>query len=162
MLRPLLALLLVLCAMLGCAPSSSIQPQPQSQKALLKSNQASPTPSTATSELSTDSAQTLINLSDLVLERDRTGAFNTNGDLRPFWIVSGRITNLSGSTVTILRLKLIATEKNTGHDLDTAVITIKQEIPKDATVSFRRDVQLMLPASGWGWICLVDGATIKP
>jgi len=113
-------------------------------------------------EWSADEAQSLLRLSALLLGSETPVISSTSGDLRPLWTASGRITNLSTSTVTSVRLKLIASERANGHDLDTAIVPIQQVIPPAATVSFRREVQLMLPSRGWAWMCLPDGATVKP
>jgi NAD(P)-dependent dehydrogenase (short-subunit alcohol dehydrogenase family) len=155
-LRSGLVLVLGIYALTGCDTRN----QPQSQP---NGTIATPAPKTnAPKEMPTDEAQADFALTDLVLESNHSAIFNTNGDRRPFWIVSGRITNISSMTATSVRIKLVASEKASGRDLDTAVLDIKQEIPSAATVSFRRDVQLMLPAQGWSWVCSVDGATVRP
>lgn len=154
---PGVILILALSVLAGCdlTPREQTQSQPRTT--------AVPAPKpTAPTEMSTDEAQTDLQLSDLLLGSKTQVISSTNGDLRPLWIVSGRITNVSGSTVTSVRLKLIASEKASGHDLDTAILPIQQNIPPNATVSFRREVQLMLPDRGWAWTCLVDGATVQP
>lgn len=150
----------VVCVLAGCDQAHQTQATPTPQPSSPPQSIAT-IPSAAPKELSTDDAQTSLKLSDLVMERDHSVLYSTSGDLRPFWVVSGRITNQDVLTVTSVRLHLEVADKTTGHDLDSAVLNIKEEIPPLATVSFRRVVQLMIPARGWSWICLVDSATVK-
>lgn len=150
--KPSLIVACLACLTVGCNTS---QPTPQSRRP-----SASPY-TNAPHEMSVDDSQVTFKLSDFTLERDPATS-STGSDLRPFWVVSGRIFNSSQTiTATSVRLKLIFADKESGHDLDSAVVNVQQEIPPLTTVSFRRKVQLMLPPKGWAWVGLTDGATVR-
>jgi hypothetical protein len=102
-----------------------------------------------------------LKLSDLLLGRSNDGMINTNGDMRPFWIVSGRVENTTDSPVKNIRLQVRIGNKDGDTDLDSAVLILKDEVPPYSTVSFKRAVQLLLPEKGWAWNCYVLDATTQ-
>ena len=91
----------------------------------------------------------LISLSDGNM--DRSTAFRIDGDLRPLWIVSGRIRNNSATELRSVILKISIISKASSIELDTAQLTVDADFPPDSAVSFKRTVQLLPPSSGWGW-----------
>jgi len=84
------------------------------------------------------------------LEPSKT--FRVEGDLRPFWIVTGRITNSAGYDIGSVRVRLTAYDKSAAENtvLDTADFDV-QDIPSLGTKAFRRDVQLMIHRGHFRW-----------
>ena len=66
-----------------------------------------------------------------------------NGDIRPFWIVIGRIKNNYSQDISTARIRVTAYNKKTNEVLDTARFEV-DDIPKDSTRAFRHQFQLMV------------------
>jgi hypothetical protein len=76
------------------------------------------------------------------------------GDLRPLWIVSGRIRNHSGEDIAHLRLQIqIFERQNEGNGTlrDVANLDFETDIPAGVVGSFSRQVQLLPPQKAWDW-----------
>ncbi len=88
---------------------------------------------------------------DLVMRR--SNAFRIDGDLRPIWIVSGRIRNNSDVEVKSVSIRIQITSKTKDEDkvVDATTLTIDTDIPPDSVSSFSRTVQLMPPNTEWNW-----------
>ncbi len=88
----------------------------------------------------------------------RSDAFRIDGDLRPIWIVSGRIRNNSEVEVKSISIRIEVTHKaidklgnSTNGVVDATTLIINMDIPADSVGSFSRTVQLMPPAGSWDW-----------
>ena len=86
---------------------------------------------------------------DMTMQRSKV--FRTDGDLRPFWLISGRIENNSDVEVKKVSIRIQVTDKATDRVVDTATLVIDIEIPSGSVGSFSRSIQLMPPNGQWGW-----------
>jgi hypothetical protein len=86
-----------------------------------------------------------------------------NGDLRPRWIVSGRIKNNYHSDLNSVRVRLTAYPKDKSrHDvLDTAEFGI-EDIPTGQAKAFRREVPLLVSPGTFRFAWTILSATAKP
>lgn len=92
---------------------------------------------------------------------ERSSAFRLEGDLRPLWIVSGRIRNDSATELKSVTVKISIISSASSNELDTAQLTVDSDIPPGSVVSFKRGVQLLPPSSGWRWSWTVTEAVPK-
>jgi len=132
------ALLFGLLSMIGCEPD---QPAARQEPAPVTS------PATAAPALINPE---LIELTDGSMRRSKT--FSVNGDLRPFWLVSGRLKNESSSELKSVTIRITVTSKASSEVIDGATLQIDTDIPSGAVGSFAREIQLMPPdTGGWDW-----------
>jgi hypothetical protein len=101
----------------------------------------------------------LIEPFDLKLQRSK--AFRMDGDLRPIWIVSGRIRNRSDVEIKSISLSFDISTKSAYALVDTANITIDTDIEPHSVASFSREVQVLPPDSEWTWYWHVTKAVPK-
>jgi hypothetical protein len=89
-------------------------------------------------------------------------AFKIDGDLRPIWIVTGRIKNNFRDDIKSVRVRLVAYDKSEANDtvLDTADFDV-EDIPALEARAFRRDVQLMIYQGKFRWNYEFLSATVK-
>ncbi len=104
-------------------------------------------PPAPVSEKLTD-AQIGTSLTGTIWAISRSSTFRTSGDLRPFWIVRGRIVNhydrdLESATVRLFFYQK-GGEKKHEDTIETAVFEVT-DIPAGEARGFSRDVQLMIP-----------------
>jgi hypothetical protein len=99
------------------------------------------------------------NLSITDLSLVKSGARSISGDLRPFWILSGRIENKTELPVKNLHLRVTLRYRGTATDVDSAEVAVNDEIPGGATSSFMRDLQILPPRQPWEWDCTATEAT---
>jgi hypothetical protein len=99
-------------------------------------------------------------LSDLSLARVN-GMRALAGDLRPYWVVSGRIHNDTALPVKDIHLHITIRTKGSEEEIDSAELILKNEIPADDTVSFMQNIQLLPTQGAWEWDCTVAGATTQ-
>jgi hypothetical protein len=102
-----------------------------------------------------------IYLRDLELRRSDTRAIT--GDLRPYYVVSGRIQNYTGETLGGVAIRILVESRgsldSTSRDynehwllFDQADISIKGPIPDLSTKGFSQQVQLLPPTGEpWTW-----------
>jgi hypothetical protein len=83
------------------------------------------------------------------LEMRRSSKFSINGDLRPFYRVSGRIQNNSPYTVTAVRFFVQVWTANGKQD--SAVLNLKTNILPSEAQTFMQDIQLLPPPGKWNW-----------
>jgi hypothetical protein len=81
----------------------------------------------------------------------RSKAFRIDGDLRPIWIVTGRIRNHSDKEIKSVTLRIDITPKSTAQVVDETTLTIDIDILPYAVGSFSRDIQMMPPNTDWDW-----------
>lgn len=84
-------------------------------------------------------------------EMRKSSAFRLSGDLRPIWIVSGRIRNNSSSELGHVTVRINVTGKATSDQFDGATLKIDTDIPPGSVGSFTRDIQIMPPTVPWAW-----------
>jgi hypothetical protein len=75
-----------------------------------------------------------------------------SGDLRPLWIVTGKVRNATSPTVKTVKIRIIAYDSKTHDALDTADIEV-DDIQPQTTKAFRREVPLMIH---WGKFYFYD------
>ena len=92
---------------------------------------------------------------------ERSKSFRIDGDLRPIWIVSGRITNYSPDELKSVTIQIEILKKSDQSSVDQASITVDADIPSVATVGFSREVQLLPPDVPWNWSYFVTKAAPK-
>jgi len=79
----------------------------------------------------------------------KSSKFSVNGDLRPFYVVSGRIQNNSPYTVIGVRLFV---QVSTAHGKqDSAVLSLKTNILPGEPQTFQQTIQLLPPPGKWNW-----------
>jgi hypothetical protein len=84
------------------------------------------------------------------------------GDLRPFWLVSGRIRNNSSKMLSEVRIRIYINLRGKPGDVeDEAVIDIPTDISPASVGSFSRKIQLLPPQEAWEWDWTVDDARVK-
>jgi hypothetical protein len=127
----ILALLLIV----GCGPVEDTPPKPVPTK------EASVSPATINPQL--------IELVDRKMQRSKT--FRLDGDLRPFWIVSGRINNYSPVELKSVTIRIDVTSRASSQVVDQATLQIDTEIPSGSIGSFSREIQILPPDTGWDW-----------
>jgi hypothetical protein len=96
-------------------------------------------------------------LADLNLVK--SDARRLSGDLRPFWIVSGRIENHTVLPVKNIRLRITLRYRGTLTDVDSADVILKDELSAGTTSSFMQAIQILPPDKPWEWDCTVMEAT---
>lgn len=85
-----------------------------------------------------------------------------SGDMRPDWIVAGKITNLCGYDLRDVKIRITAYSKgNPGNILDTADFTI-DDVPANGARGYRRDVQLMIQRGKFEWMFDEIAANYEP
>jgi hypothetical protein len=152
-LGPIFVLLLVL--LIGCDDvdkTTSTDPQPVTSSA----------PATPTTPAPATIPQEQIELFDGSMARSNERILT--GDLRPLWIVSGRIRNYSGEDLAHLRLQVhIFERRNEGNGTlrDEANLDLETDIPAGGVGSFSRQVQLLPPPKAWDWDWVVVEARTK-
>jgi hypothetical protein len=108
------------------------------------SQPAAPRPSTvAAAPAKPTVAPSQLGFSDLVMQK--SPKFSISGDLRPFYVVSGRIQNNSRYTVTAVRLFVQVWTAN--RKQDTAVLNLKTDILPSEAQTFQQGIQLLPPLS---------------
>ena len=127
------ALALLLIA--GCGPVQDTAPTP------VPTSTASTSPATINPEL--------IELVDGQMERSKT--FRLDGDLRPFWVVSGRIKNESSRELKSVIIRIDVTSRASSQVVDQATLQIDTDIFSGSIGSFRREIQILPPDAGWDW-----------
>src|ERR1039458_3639688 len=123
------ALLLIV----GCGPVEDTPPKP------VPTNGVSPSHATIN--------QQLIEFVDGKMQRRKT--FRIDGDLRPFWIVSGRINNYSPVELKSVTIRIDITSKVSSQVVDQATLQIDTDIPSGSIGSFSREIQILPPDTGW-------------
>jgi hypothetical protein len=85
------------------------------------------------------------------------------GDLRPVWIVSGRIRNNSMEYLGELHLRIHITPRgSTDEVLDEANLVIETDISPGSAESVSRKIQILPPQKAWEWTYeVVDARTEK-
>jgi len=126
--------LVVLCA-LGCDQ--------------LQETQKAATPTKAEIKMPVPIDSDLIDPFDMTMKRST--AFRMDGDLRPIWIVSGRIRNRSDVEVKSVSIHIEIDLKGTYTSVDSTVLTLETEIQPHSVGSFSRSIQLMPPNDAWEW-----------
>ena len=96
-------------------------------------------------------------LTDLSLVK--SDARRLSGDLRPFWIVSGRIENNTVLPVKNIHLRITLRYRGTLTDVDSADVVLKDELSAGTTSSFMQAIQILPPDKAWEWDCSVIEAT---
>jgi hypothetical protein len=129
----------------GCGPVEDAPPKP------VPTNEASASPAAIN--------PALIALVDGTMERSKT--FRIDGDLRPFWIVSGRIENHSDMELERVTFRISINSKASSTAVDTATFVVDTDIPPHSTGSFKREIQILPPSSAWGWSYAVVEAVSK-
>jgi hypothetical protein len=142
-----ISVLTILIPMIGC---DQMQDTP-------KAPTPTPAPSMAVVPPTIDRA--LVKLFDPKIERSK--AFRIDGDLRPIWIVSGRIRNLSDIDIKSVSISVRVESRSPFALLDESILTIDTDIPAHSITSFSRDVQLLPPNVPWQWAWSVDKAVPK-
>ena len=94
-------------------------------------------------------------------EMRKSTAFRLSGDLRPIWIVSGRIRNNSSSEVGSVTIRISINATSTQDQFDGATLAIDTDIPPGSVGSFSREIQIMPPAVPWGWSYDIVKVTAK-
>jgi len=117
---------------------------------------ARPTP--APSLLSDPSNQ--LELFDLTMVK--SSAYRLSGDLRPIYIVSGRIKNATGFTVKDVQIQVHIIRKAGGLEVDSSRLTVGTPIPALETISFRQEIQIQPSQSAWEWTYEPIEAKIVP
>ena len=108
---------------------------------------APPRPAVAAAPTKPIVMPTQLEFSDLVMQK--SSKFSINGDLRPFYVVSGRIQNNSPFTVTGVRLFV---QVWTVHGKqDSAVLSLKTNILPGGAQTFQQTIQLLPPPGKWNW-----------
>jgi hypothetical protein len=107
-----------------------------------------PTPALPKPSVSVDQ----LTISDLKLRKSTS--IPVTGDLRPLWRVHGRVLNKSAYTVKSMRLLVQLWTKQ--EFSDSAVFTLKTEIPPGAVRSFEQEIHLSPPAAAWDWDCQIS------
>src|SRR5262249_6980200 len=71
------------------------------------------------------------------------------GDLRPIYVFSGRLKNLSSQNITdvTVRVAIFANDKI----FDQADLHINRAIPPNAVTGFSEEVRIMPPRGKWNW-----------
>jgi hypothetical protein len=72
-------------------------------------------------------------------------------DLRPVWVVSGRVRNVCQTDLSDLSFRIEVSRKKTGELLDTAEILLKGTAFASTTRGFVQNVQLRIPSPDWTW-----------
>jgi hypothetical protein len=108
------------------------------------SQPAAPRPSTvAAAPAKPIVAPSQLEFSGLVMQK--SPKYSISGDLRPFYVVSGRIQNNSRYTVTAVRLFVQVWTAN--RKQDTAVLNLKTDILPSEAQTFQQGIQLLPPLS---------------
>ena len=92
-------------------------------------------------------------LTDLRLAK--SDARRLTGDLRPFWVVQGRIQNNTVLPVKDIHLRITLRYRGTITDVDSADVILKDEIFAGTTTSFMQAIQILPPDKAWEWDCTV-------
>jgi hypothetical protein len=125
--------LVVLSALAGCAPAPP--PAPPAQPA--QRVEAIP----AIHELSAAEIQQYLAGGTETIEP--SAGHPVNGDIRPFWIVIGRIKNNYSQDISTTKILVTAYDKKTHEVLDSAQFEV-DDIPRNSTRAFRHQIQLMV------------------
>jgi hypothetical protein len=141
----LLGLSLALLSMLAC---DQVQEAPKA-----------PVPATAEIKTPAKIDTDLIGTFDMTMKRST--AFRMDGDLRPIWIVSGRIRNLSDVEVKSVSIRIEIDLKGEPTSVDSTILTVDTEIQPHSVGSFSRSIQLMPPDKAWEWDYNVVKAVAK-
>lgn len=89
-----------------------------------------------------------VELQDMVMTR--SGAQIISGkDLRPVYIIEGRIKNNSPRDITAVSIRVSVRKGDT--EVDGTDLRIESLVPGGAVRSFRRQIQVMPPKSGMNW-----------
>ena len=83
------------------------------------------------------------------LAMQKSSKFSITGDLRPFYLVSGRIQNNSSYTVTGVRLFVRIWTVDAKQD--SAVLNLKTYILPGEAQTFDQETQLWPPLGKWNW-----------
>ena len=83
----------------------------------------------------------------------RSSAFRIDGDLRPVWIVTGRVRNLSDVEIKSFSLKIDILSKPSSDLVDEAILVVDTDILPGAVGSFSREIQILPPKTPWEWTC---------
>gem|GEM_PF-6612988 len=87
-----------------------------------------------------------------------------SGDLRPIWVVSGRIENHTQYFVEEVWVEVTLYNTQTGKQADSSVIKLEhlRLPPNDSVVAFSRSIQILPPSTGWGWRYEIISAMTEP
>lgn len=116
-------------------------------------------PTPAVSQAPTVINPQLVDLVDGTLRR--SSGFKMSGDLRPIWIVSGRIENFSPVELKSVSIKIEMGSKSPPKIVDDAVLVVDTDILPGDIGSFSRDIQLLPPDTAWEWSWSVIKAVPK-
>jgi hypothetical protein len=90
---------------------------------------------------------TQLEFSSLVMQK--SSKFSVNGDLRPFYVVSGRIQN--NSPYTVVGVRLFVQVWTAQGKQDSAVLSLKTNILPGEPQTFQQTIQLLPPPGKWNW-----------
>lgn len=104
---------------------------------------------TKASQLTTAIEPYRIDLFDMVMARSR--AYKVSGDLRPIWIVSGRLRNNTALAIGHVRLHISLIDKRTNSEVDGSDLDLVTNIRPWSVGSFSQEVQVLPPNKPWYW-----------
>lgn len=120
-------LLMVLLA--GCEPPAQPTAAAKLEPALIKR------------ALTAEEIKKCLDAEDVALEPSQDRIIS--GDLRPRWIVSGRITSGYWNDLKSVKVLITAIDKTTFAVLDTAEFEV-DDVPSESAKGFRREIPLMV------------------
>jgi hypothetical protein len=91
----------------------------------------------------------------------RSAAIQLSGDLRPIWIVSGRIRNNSPAEISSVTIEINIVPRTDPLPVDSATLVIETDLPPDAVGSFSREIHILPPKGGWDFTYSVTKALPK-
>jgi hypothetical protein len=126
---------LVFLSVIGIAACDTLSPPPQSTPP--KPQPVAPT----TQELTADQIQGCIHGGSDTLAR--SPAFKMSGDIRPLWIITGKVQNDCAYDLKTVTIRAIIYSKgHLGDTLDTADFTV-DNVPAHNVRGYRQEIQLM-------------------
>jgi len=116
------------------------------------STKSEPAPTSTTETKRTEAAEIWpkqIEVFDASMRRSDTRMMT--GDLRPIWVVSGRIKNNSPQQLAEVLLRITVVKRGTVEPVDEADLRLDTDIAPLGVSSFSRNVQLLPPQQAWEW-----------
>ena len=101
-------------------------------------------------------------LFDAAMVRSRSRMLE--GDLRPIWVVSGRLENHTQYYIDEVWVEVTLYNTQTGKQADSSVIKMDhlRLPPNNSVVAFSRSIQILPPSAGWGWHYEIIHALTEP
>ena len=101
-------------------------------------------------------------LFDAAMVRSRSRMLE--GDLRPIWVVSGRLENHTQYFIDEVWVEVTLYNTQTGEQADSSVIKMDhlRLPPNNSVVAFSRSIQILPPSVGWGWHYEIIQALTEP